>query len=78
LAGEFLELLIAEDGFLDGWNLLAREITGNILPILPRLQIVIRTGGSFAQDTDFAAFHLLNLADLLEERFRRGFGVHAS
>ena len=47
LLGQGLKALIALDGLLDGADLLAGHIAGQVLTLLARLNFVKGTGGTF-------------------------------
>jgi hypothetical protein len=75
---ESLKLCIAGDGFLNGRDLVPRDVAGDILAILSALMIVERAVGTFAQDGELAPFEARNLGGLLEQRLRVWFGIHGA
>ena len=68
--GETLEFVIALQGVLDRVGLIARNVTGDILAVLPGLKLVVRPLWALGHDGQFATFHGFNLSDLFEELVR--------
>jgi hypothetical protein len=67
LPGEGLKLLVSIESLLNGWNLLAGNVAGDVFAIFPRLELIEGTGSALLDDGELAAFHGLNLSDLLKE-----------
>ena len=73
LFDELLKMLVAVNRLLDGANVIARHITGNVFTVFAALMVVIRTVGTFADDAKFATFQTWDLSRLLQKRLGRRF-----
>jgi hypothetical protein len=71
LRDQGLELLIAGGVLAHHGDLVGGNIPGEGFAVFSALEVVIGAVGAVAEDTEFARFHLLDLADLLEDL--RGF-----
>lgn len=67
LLGEGLEFAVAIQGFFDRVGLIAGDMTGDILAVLPGLKLVVGTLRTLGHESQFATFHPFDLSDLLEE-----------
>src|SRR5438093_10816966 len=67
---EVLELLIALQSLLHRVGLIARDMTGNILALLPGLKLVVRPLRPLGHNGEFAPFHAFDLSDVLAELSR--------
>jgi hypothetical protein len=67
LLGEVLEFAVAIQGFFDRVGLIAGDMTGDILAVLPGLKLVVGTLRALRHKRQFATFHPFDLSDLLEE-----------
>jgi hypothetical protein len=67
LVSQILELLKSGDGLLEGRNLMLRNIPGDVLSVFPSLVVVVGALRSLPQNAKFAALHVLDLGDLLQE-----------
>jgi hypothetical protein len=76
LLSKILKLVVTGDGFLKGGNLILRNVAGNVLTVFPALVIVVGAFGSFSEDAELAAFHVLDLSDLLKEKLRSEIRIH--
>jgi hypothetical protein len=74
LLGEVLECVVAFQGLPNGVGLIAGDMTGDVLAILPCLKLVVRTIGTGGHEGEFAPLHVFDLGDLLGELSR----VHMS
>ena len=74
---EFFVELITVNGLFDGFHLITRHVPGGVLIIFPSLELEKGTLGALSHNGEFAAFHLLNLGDFLEEDFWRFLSLHA-
>src|SRR6266568_488325 len=70
LFSEVLELLIALQSVLHRVGLIARDMTGNILAVLPGLKLVVRPLRPLGHNGEFAPFHAFDLSDVLAESSR--------
>ena len=65
-----LEFLVAINGPLDGFNLITRHVSRDLLAVFAALMVVVRTVGTLPDDGQGATFHLGDFSDLLQERLR--------
>ncbi|SRR6266511_5564388 len=70
LFSEVLELLISLQSILHRVGLIARDMTGNILAVLPGLKLVVRPLRPLGHNSEFAPFHVFDLSDVLAELSR--------
>lgn len=71
--GEFEELLVAGDGFLEVAPAFARDVANHIASLFPSLVVVM---GPPAHRAELTPFHFLDAGDLFQQVFRFGLGFH--
>ena len=76
LRHQFLDLTVALDGGLEVGHLFQGHIAGNIAALFIALVIIVGPLRALAKHTDGAAIQMLDLGDVLEERFGRGVRIH--
>ena len=69
LLDELLEALVVGEGGLEFGHLLGWHIAGDIPAVFVALMIVVRAGGTLADDADGSSVQGLNLRQFLEDRF---------
>jgi hypothetical protein len=67
LTSQILELLESGDSLLEGRDLILRNIPRDVLAVFPSLVVVVGALRSLPQNAEFAALHVLDLGDLLQE-----------
>jgi hypothetical protein len=73
---QFLETPIVFQVLLEFWHLFERNVTRDVPAVFVTLMVVVRPVRALAQDADGALVHTLDLGNLLQDRFGRGFRVH--
>jgi len=76
LLGESLELFVTLDGLLDSRNLFSGNVAGHVFALFACLELIKGSGGTFLNDGKLAAFHGLNLGDLLKDGRQRIGMIH--
>ena len=70
LLSEVLEFAVAVQGLSHGVGLIAGDMTGEILAVLPGLQFEVRSLWPLGHERQFAPFHVFDLSDLFQELSR--------
>jgi len=69
--------MVAVDGGFEFGHLFRGHVAGDVAAVFIALVIVVGPLRSLAQHADGAAIQMLDLSNLLKERLRSGFGIHA-
>ena len=77
LFDEGLELRMGGEVFLHGIDLVRRHVLGDVAPVLPALQVVVRAMGALSQDAELTLLQALDVRDLLKQIFGFWCGVHS-
>jgi len=68
--------MVALDGLPDLVHPFGGNVAGNISALFIALVVVIGSAGALAQDVERASLHVLDLSDVVENRWRSGFCIH--
>ena len=76
LLGELLVLVVTLDGLLDLRDFILRQVAAAVLAVFPRVEAVVGTIGTLADNGEGAVLHALDLKDPFDQGLRRERCVH--